>query len=98
MIKYFWLKNLQTIGKRENGFYIYNNQKRIWEPDAHHYISDSLFGYDPTEEAGSPYGIGDMNITRTFTGYNDYKEKYKGKLDAIKKNAVFIKCSEITEA
>ena len=51
----------RLVGKKENeGYYLYSDGE--WVLDSKNVIMDHLMGYDPSEPAGSPYGIGNLSI------------------------------------
>ena len=59
-IKYYLILKCQ-VGKEEDGkYYLFKNGK--WERDIEHVILDRLFGFDPSEPPGSPYGYGCTSI------------------------------------
>lgn len=57
----YYLIRGRILGKNENETYsIYKDGH--WQPDTEHLIMDTLMGYDPYEEPGSPYAIGNTSI------------------------------------
>ena len=57
----YYLIRGRILGKNENEAYSIFKDGR-WQPDTEHLIMDTLMGYDPYEEPGSPYGIGNTSI------------------------------------
>lgn len=59
-IQYYLILN-RLIGKEESGsYYLLKDGK--WILDEQNVIRDRLFGYDPDEPPGSPYGIGCSSV------------------------------------
>lgn len=55
---YFWINDLEHVGKLEQFVpYLYNKENG-WVVDDKHILMDRLFGYDETEPKDSPYAIG----------------------------------------
>lgn len=60
MKRYYLILN-KTVGKEDNGLYfLFKNGE--WQLDVKNEIFDRLIGFDPSEPADSPYGIGCMDI------------------------------------
>ena len=62
-ITYYLIRN-RIIGKREKDSHVsdYLFKDGDWVPDKGDVIMDHLVGFDPSEPAGSPYRIGNMDI------------------------------------
>lgn len=61
MIKYYYLRDLDCFAKGDgaNNFIFQNGE---WQPDTQNSVFDRLMGYDPYEEADSPYKIGNLSV------------------------------------
>ena len=45
-IKYYWIKDLEIVGKKENNKpYLYNKKDKKWELDNKHILTDRIIGY-----------------------------------------------------
>lgn len=51
----------RRLGKKDDGKY-FILRDGAWEQDNNNEIMDRLMGYDPSEQPGSPYGIGNTSI------------------------------------
>ena len=51
----------RRLGKKDGGKY-FLLRDGAWEQDNNNEIMDRLMGYDPSEQPGSPYGIGNTSI------------------------------------
>lgn len=61
-ISYYKIHDLNLIGKMDNRVcYIYNKDNG-WIIDNNRVLLDRLIGYDETEESGSPYKLGNMDM------------------------------------
>ena len=61
-MKYYHIIRRNLVAKGEGWFdnYIYQNGE--WVEDTKCLVSDRLFGYDSSEPADSPYGIGNTDM------------------------------------
>ena len=59
--KYYWIDHLHVLGKAEKyRYYVFRNG--TWVPDEAFLIQDRLIGFDPYEDADSPYRTGNTEI------------------------------------
>lgn len=60
-MNYYLLKDSGLVAKGYS-FYHWIYHDFAWHKDRESIVSDKLFGYDPSEPEGSPYGIGSTSI------------------------------------
>lgn len=61
-IEYYWINDLKVVGKRENRIPFIYDKENGWAKDDNHIIMDRIMGYDASEPAESPYGIGNSDM------------------------------------
>lgn len=63
MTNYYWINDLKVIAKRDDSVsYLYDMAKKEWVRDMNRYLMDRIMGYDRSEPADSPYGIGSSDM------------------------------------
>jgi len=64
---FYFIKDLNLIGKQENYIpYIYERGKG-WEVDNSNVLMDRIMGYSEVELTGSPYAIGNTDIMESVS-------------------------------
>ena len=59
---YYFIEDLSLLAKRDDSGADFLYRDGEWKPDRDLAVSDRLIGYDPCEEDGSPYKIGNLSI------------------------------------
>lgn len=62
MKTYFFIKDLNVVGKEEDYIPYLFDKEEGWKVDNDNILMDRLMGYDDSEEAGSPYRMGNSDM------------------------------------
>lgn len=75
MIMYYYIRDLNCFAK-DDGINYFIFQNGDWQLDLNNLVSDRLMGYDPYEDADSPYIIGNLSIMKQIEAITE-QEFYK---------------------